>query len=523
MIPLKIKLFFLCILVFFTGNHAANAAINFTLTPLKYEINAQPGETVTRVAEIRNNGNTTVTLPTGASDFQANDTSGTPSFVRKSELVFQDQQLSSWITIDRPSVTLAPWETKWFSFDIEIPTNATPWGHYWAVFFKNPGSESSTSWNIGINVDYGIIILLNVSWEIIVDIEIDDVVINNDRWWNGSGSWWWWGKSNIWIDSCPFWDLTASNFDGKCIDNPFSGLETETPDTTGNTASEENIKDNEPSPDWQDNNWTDNKTWEKAPESFEVSFTLPINNNGNTHIKPKGKIKLIDENGKTIQWVGKEVQLNDFGAVIGEEIVDYLPLNDQWWNVLPKTKRDFKTVWKWFPFKTRNERWDIVIEYQKPWEYYTNKNFENSLYKMPWQRLQEKRKTKNVQAIIEVAYEDADGQLIEYNSAEEFEVEYTEQYLWLNPYIIIPFFWLILFLLLWWIIAAKRKVPCINEDCKKRLKRKQKRCPECDTLQKEKKDTKQTKEKKKKIAVSKKTKKKVDTTKKTKKKKSDKK
>jgi hypothetical protein len=520
----KIKLFLLIILFFIWGN-STYAAINFTLTPLKYEIDAQPWDTITRVAQIRNNWDTTVTLPTAASDFQANDTSWTPSFVRKSELVFEDQQLSSWITIDTPSVTLAPWETKWFSFDIDIPLTATPWGHYGAVFFKHPGSESSTSWNIGINVDYGIIILLNVAWEVIVDVEIDDVIIDDGSsssssgswwgsgssgWWSSSSSWGWgwgWGSLNIWIDNCPFWDLTASNFDGKCIDNPLSFLLND--DNKNDTIIPENTSNNDIVEIWEDNQWNswENNGWNNKTstyywyEDFEISFTLPINNNGNTHVKPDWKIKLIDEDWKTIQWVWKEIQINDFGAVIGEEIVDYLPLNDEGWNILPKTKRNFKTVWKGFPFKTRNERWDIVIEYQKPWEYYTNKNFENSLYKMPWQRVEEARQTKKIQAIIDIAYEDADWQLIEYNSAEEFEVQYTEQYLALNPYILIIFWWIIFLFLLWWFIAAKRKVPCINEDCDKRLKRNQKRCPKCDTLQKEKK-------KKKKPVVAKKSKKK---------------
>ncbi len=530
MIKHKIKLFIICILLIFFWN-SAYASINFTLTPLRYEIDVEQWDKVTRLAQIRNNSDETVTLFTGASDFQANDATGTPSFVRKSELVFPDQQISTWITIDTESITLAPWETKWFSFDIDVPFRATPGWHYWAVFFKNPGSETTTSWNIGINVDYGILILVNVAWEIVVDIVIDGVVIwqktipalGPETGWTGSGknqeNWNEWNDSNetwnisiIGTDDCPFWDLTASNFDGKCIDNPFSSKENKDSDNSTNTLNEWILDDDQGLPDRENNDWTNGNSWINWLETFEVSFTLPINNNWNTHVKPQWKIKLVDENWKTIKWVGKEVQKNDFGAVIWEEIVDYLPLNDEWGNVLPKTKRNFESVWKWFPYKSYDDSGNQVVKYWQPWEYYTKQNLAENRFQKPWERISEKRKTKTIKAVIEVEYEDADWEMIEYNSAEEFKIEYVEQYIWINPYVVIPFLSFITFFFLWWIIAAKRKIPCINKDCKQKLKRKTKRCSKCDTLQKEKKisvitKTKKSKEKdKKKKSKSKETK-----------------
>lgn len=481
----KILLFFLILILSFVWD-SAFAAINFTLTPLKYEIEAEAWETISRTAQIRNNGPDTVTLTTASSDFEANGTDGTPRFVRKSELVYPDQQLSTWISIDRPEITLAPWETKWFNFDITIPTNASPGWHYGAVFFKNPSSESSTDGNteIGINVDYGIILIVNVAGEIVIDVDIDDIIINS-WWWGWSGAWWWGWASNIWQDNCPFWDLTSSNFDGKCIDNPFINNNddfTENKDDENMWSSEsENTNDSSKSPSIN----PDGSPQESLNplDDFEVSFQLPINNNGNTHVKPEWKIKLIDENGKQIKGIGKEVKKNDYWAVIWEDIVDYLPLNDEWGNVLPKTKRNFETTWKGFPYKTYDDRWNPVIQYWKPWEYYTNKNLEDNRFKMPWERICEKRNTKIVQAIIELSYEDKDGEQVQYNSAEEFEIQYTEQYIGLNPYVIIP---LLLFIFLWlsfWFIFAKRKVKCINKDCEQKLWRREKKCTECGTLQ----------------------------------------
>lgn len=516
----KILLFIVCFF-FYCNWNSAFAAINFTVTPLKYEIELEPWDSVTRSAQIRNNGTWSVTLTTAASDFQANWLDGTPSFVRKSELVNQDQQLSTWIDIDTASLTLAAWETKGFNFDITVPENATPGWHYGAVFFKNPASATSWGAEIWINVDYAVILIVNVAGEVVVDVEIDDVVINSWGWWG------WGGSSNIGRDNCPFWDLTRSNFDGKCIDNFFEDDTDDNSDPIINDNSDENSENFQGNSDnileWE-NTWEQNgipqweNTWEtndnnnvdnteNTLESFEVTFQLPVNNNGNTHVKPAGKIKLIDEDGKEIQWIWKEVRKNDYGAVIWEEIVDYLPLNDEWGNVLPKTRRNFETTWQGFPYKTYDERGNQVIQYWKPGEYYTNKNMAENRYMMPWERVCEKRKTKTVQAYIEIAYENEDGESVQYNAADEFEIEYTEEYIGINPYVVIP---LIILIMIWffiWALIAFKKSPCVNKKCTEKLKRKEKICPECESPQDKKTLVKPVKKKIKKADSKKKTKK----------------
>jgi len=67
-----------------------------------------PGESKTLPASIKNNGTGSVFLPTATSDFISNGVGGTPSFVRKSELVFPDQQLSTWISLSSSGITLSP-------------------------------------------------------------------------------------------------------------------------------------------------------------------------------------------------------------------------------------------------------------------------------------------------------------------------------------------------------------------------------------------------------------------------------
>lgn len=61
-------LFLLCVI-----STQSFAAINFTLTPIRYELEMAPGETKTLPASIKNNSLDTVTLPTATSDFVARD------------------------------------------------------------------------------------------------------------------------------------------------------------------------------------------------------------------------------------------------------------------------------------------------------------------------------------------------------------------------------------------------------------------------------------------------------------------
>lgn len=468
--------FFLIFVLLWGSFSSGFAAINFTLTPIRYEIQMSPWETKTFPATIRNNWPDIVILPTAVSDFTARDGTGVPLFVRKSELVFPDQQLSTWISLSQPSVTVAPSQEVTIDFTISVPSNATPGGHYGAVFFKNPGSEVSTGWNIGINVDYGILILLTVRWDIDGEWEVGNPSIH----FGGStisNTWvlselknisntpvsdaWYIGKEvdgkDIYqlIDSCPFGDFTTSRYDNSCISLPF---------------------------------WEKIKSFDPLlfENDFKVQIDIPLKNIGNTHLKPTGKIVLKDEDGKVIQAIGKETISNEDGATIGDKIVDYIPINDEGGNVLPQTSRTFESEWKGFPYKTYDEAGNPVIKYWSPSEYYTQQNKDNAGFLMFWERVSEVRQNKSITADIEFIYLDENDKEIVFNAAKEFEVQYIEQKITLNPYVVLTLLLLLTAGLMiwgalrWWILVV-RTHRCWK--CKETIKAHWETCPYCKTLQ----------------------------------------
>jgi len=506
---LRVICFSFFLIVSFTI-HSTYAAIDYSVTPIRYELELQPGESITLPASIRNNWNETVTLPTTKSDFQSSGPNWVPSLVRKSELVFPDQELSSWITLWSESITIDPGQEWTINFTINVPTNATPGGHYGAVLFRNPWSETWGG-NISINVDYWIIILVNVSGDIITEVEIEDPIISwggtgwywnqdnetdnwdennntenennpsNGTWGEQTNSWvwentsqdsstdnsWYIGTDNSWNpvfiypDVCPLWDFTTSKYDKKCFWT-----------TDPDLFSENGI----PSDLWE---------WVLFENDFEVKFEFPINNTWNTHIKPTWKIVLKDENW-VIKAIWREVIANDRGAIIDQKIVDYVPINDQWGNILPGTKRIFESKWEWFPYKTFDDEWNPVVNYWSPSEYYTQKNKEDAGFLMFWERVSENRTHKDITADIELVYYDEEGNPIEFNVSKTFSVQYIEQIVTLNPYMILWFLLIVSAILLtlgairWWIVLFKEN-RCWN--CNEKIKSHWKTCPHCKAIQ----------------------------------------
>lgn len=440
---LRFILLFISIFSLYLCNSYAN--INLTVSPIKYEIDAHTWTTITKTATLYNKSTKTYTITTWKSDFQSSGTTWNPQFVRKSELVFPNQELSSRINIDTDSFTINPWEKKEISFTITVPNNATPGWHYAWVFFKNDNSETSSWAKVWINVDYWVLLLVNVEWKIIEKWNVENTVIKS------SSSWGWYLKK----DNCPIVDLTSSYYDWKCVD-----------DFLSNT----NLKDDI-------NKVKKDKVSDLKLSDFNINFDTPFVNDWNTHLKPTWKITLTDENWNEIKWIWKKVVKNNAWAVIWAKVVDYIPINDNDWNVLPYTKRIFNADWKWFPYEGYDKNWKKIIKYWTPEEYYTRKNVEERWFLLPWERVNEKINHKKINANIELWYTNKEWEDIVFNSAKEFKVDYKEKYIWLNPYFFIILWFVFLIILLIWLIFRKKKIKCI--ECGKKIDRDMKVCPYC--------------------------------------------
>lgn len=452
----KIILYILILFITFNATFAENFEnpIRLLISPIKYEIEWIKWSTITKTAMLLNRTNKTYRIITWKSAFMASWETWKPQFVYNQPLIPLDQQLPNWITINTDNFIIWPYEKRYITFTIDIPSNATPWWHYWAIFFKNndfSALDSDTS--IWIKMDYWLLILINVDWEVITKWELEDIIINTEN--------------NITkIDNCPYLDFTKSNYDWKCIDD----IITLVLNKINWVESQELIKEQELV------NKEDSWLYTSANE-FNISFEIPFRNTWNTHLKPEWKIKLIDDKWKELKWIWKKVIKNDDDIMIWEEIVDYLPINDVWWNVLPDSLRRFISKWLWFPYKSYDEKWNPIIEYWSPSDYYTKKNMKENWFIMFWEKVIERQNRKKITAIVDFSYKDRKWFDVEFNPRYEFYINYKEKYIWLNYYLIIPAILLFLLIIIIKIIKWFRKKRC--SECSEVISKKMKLCPYC--------------------------------------------
>ncbi len=497
---LKIFLFIFLINIFFSS--FSFWAINYSVTPIKQRIELDPGESVIKTAKITNRWLETVTLKISVSDLTAENITWNPILLtRKNEDNFE-QTLAPWITLQTDTITLVPNQEKEIYFSLNIPNNATPWGHYWAIIFQD--NNTNTPWvnAANVNVHYWSIIILKINWEVVVNWEIWNININ---------SWLW---SSKWLDKCPFWDFTQSNYDNKCVDlekldtfiNPEkeNKIEKESENNIEKLKKEleklkkekENIEKNF---ETYKKNWWEKQTIEefekeiqkkqkniekeidKISKEFWVKFEIPITNKGNSHLYPEWKIVLKDEDWKIIKKIWKKVIINKKWLVIWNKIVDYLPINNSDWDVFPKKKRIMQVEWKWFPYETYNEFWEKNIKYFSPWEYYTNKAMWWDIVLMPWEKIYSKLNNKIITANTEIFYIDENWKKIITKKENKFPISYVEKYIWYNYYILISAWIIFLIFLLLFLLIFLNKRKCIN--CKKKIKKDMPTCPYCWIIQ----------------------------------------
>ena len=175
-----------------------------------------------------------------------------------------------------------------------------------------------------------------------------------------------------------------------------------------------------------------NNSFETLPAIFKTNFK----NNWTIHLKPKWRIELIDENWETLRNIGKETLSSPSWTFIWEKLVDYIPVNDFWGNVLPHSSREFYSNWEWFGYTVLNEDWTKTVNFKTLNEYYEDKASEKQAYLMFWEQIHTKKVKKKIIADYKISYESKDKKEKEFSEKKEFFIEYNQKYIWINYYVI---------------------------------------------------------------------------------------
>ncbi len=150
------------------GTEAARA---LTVSPPLKEFSGNPGETLSGMIRIYNETDADVNVTPSLSAFGAKEgESGEPKVV---DLGAEDQarSLASWITLAPGPYTVKSLDWQNILFEIRIPQDAEPGGHYAVVFFSPQASDASQS--VTVDSKTGSLVLLTVSGDIQSSVKIE--------------------------------------------------------------------------------------------------------------------------------------------------------------------------------------------------------------------------------------------------------------------------------------------------------------------------------------------------------------
>ena len=432
-------LLFLSLLWIYSYGYASNLIVS----PIRYEIDAEPWESMVRTAFITNNSSEPILISAWKQDFVPSQDAGVPDFALSGNdhLNFS---LQEWITYDEEAFILWPFEKKEVTIYIDIPEGASPGWHYGSVFFGKDDGTDTRRWNlVYVRVQYWILLLINVKWEVIEELHLNGVSVQD------------WSWTTLELPEDEIWEELETE---DVLDN--AGLKIIC--SLGNLIPDQYK--------WGYEDRYKEKCWDLSSaedlenigdEDFEIEFKIPFVNEWNTHVKPTWKVKLVDEDG-TVTW---------------EKIVDYIPINNLWGNILPGTSREFLSNCEWFTYKWYDEEGNEVIKYLTPGQYYTLKNQNERPFIMFWEKVLERVGNKKIKAIFDIEYKKLSGEVVSFNAAKEFNISYKEKYVGLNMYIIRIMLWVLFFIFVLYLIRLMRTEVCTN--CKRRASKRLKVCPYC--------------------------------------------
>ena len=157
----------------------ARNASALTLSPPLKEIGADPGSKVQVMIKVYNESKEEVSVSSSAADFTAKpEGSGEPDFLDlKSNEATSD--LASWIEIPSTSFKVKPLDWQSVIFEISVPRDAEPGGHYAAIFFT-PEKAQPEKGNVSVDYKTGSLILLTVSGDAKQEGKLESFKIKDD-------------------------------------------------------------------------------------------------------------------------------------------------------------------------------------------------------------------------------------------------------------------------------------------------------------------------------------------------------
>jgi len=144
---------------------AQDTKTGLQLSPISYEVAANPGENFVKEIKITNVSDKKLKTEISAEDFIAGGEKGEPKILVGEEEGSSKWSLRHWIKFDEAQLELEKKETKSFYFNINIPEDAEPGGHYGVVRFTYSTPQKDDS-GVALSGSIGCLVLVKVKGDV---------------------------------------------------------------------------------------------------------------------------------------------------------------------------------------------------------------------------------------------------------------------------------------------------------------------------------------------------------------------
>lgn len=172
------------LLVVITGSNtlpavAAQAGQGLEVTKPLYDLRTDPGQDVKFRVKVRNITTDTLLIKTQYEDFVADGEDGAPKILQGSSEK-SPYSIKDWIE-SIPSVTLKPGQQVPIIVTLNVPSNASPGGHYGVIRFTGTPPEIADT-GVSLSASVGSLILVNVSGKTTESAKIAQIYVShNDK------------------------------------------------------------------------------------------------------------------------------------------------------------------------------------------------------------------------------------------------------------------------------------------------------------------------------------------------------
>lgn len=159
------------VLIIFGALTIAGQAFAISISPVTFELTANPGDVLTNKLRIYNPTNSSIIIEMEAEDFIARGELG-EVVVTPAET--ETYSLARWVSTEPKSFILEPKQQKFIDFTINVPLNAEPGGKYGSVLAAIKGALGEEITGATIAQKVGTLVLLTVSGEVREEINVKE-------------------------------------------------------------------------------------------------------------------------------------------------------------------------------------------------------------------------------------------------------------------------------------------------------------------------------------------------------------